>query len=230
MENQTPTDHLFKFVSVRPVQHVTEEERRVLFIEQDNMGSELVAELDRASSLTSRQTIADGYIRSSNYVPGFIARERWIGALREVLKTLEAVKTNAEIERAKARMQRIVSADEELANKQKRATIGIQVWNSLFSAYLSPRTDPRDRAELIALVRALYAIEKGDALQTVREVVRVLKAEPLIPGHWFETGSVSPSPSPSPSPTPNPTHRRGAGFASSDQKIDGRQHSPTTLL
>ena len=204
MPEQPPSDNLFRFVSVRPVQDRPPEQRRTQFLEAEELASQLVRSLDAADSLAARQTVAAAYVRSDDYVAGFVHREPWVGSLREVLAALEEVGGDGGVEAAQQRIQAIVSAEPALANVQGRANLWRRVWESLWAAYLSPRTDPRDRAELIALLQALHAVEHPDSLPAVRDVARLLHAQPLVPARWFQAGAATPGPGGDDDVTPTP--------------------------
>jgi hypothetical protein len=179
-----PSDNLFRFMMLRPAQHRPDNRRRNLFIDPGDFGSNLVEALDATITFASRQAVADQYIRSDEYVSGFDDREPWVAALRLVLAALGTVRTDDQVSRVR---DAVVGAP-PLVDPELLATVERRLWESLYAAYLSPRTDPRDRAELIGLLRALTAVQQRETLTTAYEVKRILTAQPLVPSRWFTAG------------------------------------------
>ena len=113
---------IFRFVSVRPVQHVPENDLRDKFITPGELNSELVHSLDRANSFAARAALAANFIaaRGGNYVSGFDERLPWVKPLRQVLAALERVHADTDLAAAVHVVQNIVAADADLSDIKRR--------------------------------------------------------------------------------------------------------------
>jgi hypothetical protein len=185
---------LFRFLAVRPPQHAADDERRTLFLDAGGIGSALTAEFDGATSFASRRAAARQFIRDTDYVPGFTSTQPWVAVLRICLAVLEAVDSDAAAEAARRRVKSLRDRDPDLGSDLLDSVLR-RLWDSLYAAYLSPQTDPRDRSELIALIRVASGLRNPDLLKTKQQVDRLLGSVPLVPRRWFTVRSaVDPEP------------------------------------
>jgi hypothetical protein len=99
-------------------------------------------------------------------------------------------------------LEAIISRTPSLARPEDRAGVKRVVWESLYAAFVAPQTDPRDRVELIQMIRALKAIDEPDALKSLQVVKRLLRAQPLVPARWFSNRPAPKAPGKDPQAPP----------------------------
>jgi hypothetical protein len=176
-------ENIFKFVALRPVQKISQDNLRRRFIRYAHDGQQppIYDQLLDHGSMAERKQRAADYIRSSHYVSGLEDDVTWINFLRRILNMLQEIaQQRAELGPIR---EEILSWLEK--NSGQLAEGKVRLWNSLYAAVLSPRTRPHDRKPQIDLIRTCFFLENHESFDGWQHVAVLLQAKPLIPEELF---------------------------------------------
>lgn len=176
-----PETTLLRFLHVRPVQARDDRAPHAPILTLGPHRSELIDALGNAKTHAEATLIAQRHIRSDRYVPGFGARLPWVDPLREVWMALASIDDEVSWRTARTRIKAIAARVESPGTTSSIPALRLLLWESLVAAFVAPREDPRDRADLIRMIRAIESLHVPEHLTSGEAAMQLAVARPVVP-------------------------------------------------
>lgn len=205
--------NVFRFLALRPVEKVRAETEPYRFLHPSNEttalgeaapSSALQHAISSSGSLPAARALARSHIHSDAYLRGFDSTQPALAFLARVYAAATKALAAGLDEQARQHLEKVLQSRPDQLSDEMLISVRNVVWDSLIAAFLEPKVEPHDRAELVYLLRAIRLVEEMRALESAERVREVLRATPVIPT-WAMQGTSAPTGSPTPETGPVPT-------------------------
>jgi hypothetical protein len=126
-----------------------------------------------------------------------------VAPLRAVAMALWQVDDAASLQALRAAAKKAGAALGVGTDDSQLQELRARLWESLCCVFLQPAEDPRDRAELIRLIRAAELLHEPGTITSLESARRLRRARPVVPRRLLD-----PVPTPD-APSPGPTNPGG---------------------
>ncbi len=174
----------FKFMSIRPPQLSSKKEQGRNFIRASEDGRPATAlqmRLVQTDELAERRKIAAEFVASDDYVSGLDASAAWLTPLRKAGDLIKAADGTDDLAELREALTSIREENPLLFDATDVDSGRNKLWDSLYSAYVSPGTKPHDRGQIMQAIRILYVVAQPDALDSSEELARRMGRRVLVP-------------------------------------------------